>query len=136
MAGYLLDTNHMSEAVKPVSRVRDRIAQARRRGIRCGTCFPVLCEIEAGIQDVHQPERYRRSLMRLLDLLSIWPMEPSVATTYGELHSKMRRQGRVLSTVDLMLAALALHDGRTLLTADRDFEAIPEVKTENWLVQP
>jgi len=35
-----------------------------------------------------------------------------------------------------MLAALALHDNRTLLTADRDFEALPEIRTENWLVDP
>ena len=28
MAGFLLDTNHLSEAIRPVSRVRERIEQA------------------------------------------------------------------------------------------------------------
>jgi tRNA(fMet)-specific endonuclease VapC len=41
--------------------------------------------------------------------------------------------GRALSAVDLQLAALAKLKGLTLLTSDRDFEALPEIRTENWL---
>jgi len=47
MAGFLLDTNHLGEAIRPVSRVRERIEQARRAGLRVGTCVPVLCELES-----------------------------------------------------------------------------------------
>jgi len=32
MPGYLLDTNHLSAAVKPGAPVRERIREARRRG--------------------------------------------------------------------------------------------------------
>jgi hypothetical protein len=38
MAGTLLDTNHLSEALHPVSRVRDRIGQLCQTGVRVGTC--------------------------------------------------------------------------------------------------
>jgi hypothetical protein len=40
MAGFLLDTNHLSESLRPVSRVRDRIGQLRRLGVRMGRVFP------------------------------------------------------------------------------------------------
>src|SRR6266540_4186448 len=50
MAGWLLDTNHLSAALKPRSPLRDRIEQACRSGERVGTCVPALCEWEAGIQ--------------------------------------------------------------------------------------
>jgi predicted nucleic acid-binding protein len=33
----------------------------------------------------------------------------------------------------MMLAGLAQSMDATLLTSDRDFEALPEVRTENWL---
>jgi len=32
-----------------------------------------------------------------------------------------------------MPAALARHMDLTLLTADRDFEALPDLRVENWL---
>lgn len=65
-AGYLLDTNHVGHAVTPGSVVRQQIATLRLRGIKVGTCVPVLCEIEAGIQQVNQPDAYRLNLQRLL----------------------------------------------------------------------
>jgi predicted nucleic acid-binding protein len=32
-----------------------------------------------------------------------------------------------------MIAALARHMGLTLLTTDKDFEALPDIRAENWL---
>jgi predicted nucleic acid-binding protein len=45
MAGFPLDTNHVSEAIRPVSRVRERIEQSRRERLRVGTCIPALCDL-------------------------------------------------------------------------------------------
>jgi predicted nucleic acid-binding protein len=53
---------------------------------------------------------------------------------YGELFKKVRKKGRTLSHVDLVLAALASQFKVTILTADKDFQATPEIKTENWLI--
>ncbi len=66
MAGFLLDTNHVSEAIRPVSRVRERIEQSRRAGVRVGTCVPVLCELEAALQTSVRRAAHRRTLDRLL----------------------------------------------------------------------
>jgi predicted nucleic acid-binding protein len=66
MAAWLLDTNHLSAAVKPVSTVRDKIEQAYRTGDRVGTCIPVICEWETGIQQLKRREAYRRTLKILL----------------------------------------------------------------------
>ncbi len=45
----------------------------------------------------------------------------------------LRANGRVLSQVDMMLAAIARFSKATLLTSDRDFEALPDILTENWV---
>jgi predicted nucleic acid-binding protein len=87
--------------------VRQRIADLRQRGIKVGTCVPVLCEIEAGIQQVSQPYVYRLNLERLLPQIRVWPIDPSTAKIYGVIHHDLKRRGRVLSQVDMMLAALA-----------------------------
>jgi tRNA(fMet)-specific endonuclease VapC len=49
------------------------------------------------------------------------------------LQSSLRRAGRQLATVDALLAAVALRHGLTLLTTDGDFDAVPNLRLENWL---
>ena len=135
MTGFLLDTNHLGEALRPVSRVRDRIGQLHLAGVRVGACFPVLCELQAGFPFDHRGEKYRRALQRLQGRVRLWPLDGEVARLYGEIFQQMRACGRVMSQVDMMLAALAKRMNLTLATTDRDFEAIPDLRTENWLRQ-
>jgi tRNA(fMet)-specific endonuclease VapC len=132
-AGYLLDTNHLSRAVTPTSSVRQRITELRQRGIKLGTCVPVLCEIEAGIQQVSRPDVYRLNLERLLRQIRVWPIDPSTARLYGVIHHDLKRRGRVLSQVDMMLAALARQMSLTVVTSDQDFTALQDIPVENWL---
>lgn len=132
-SGYLLDTNHIGNAVTPGSVVRQRIAELCGRGLKVGTCVPMLCEIEAGIQQVRQPEAYRLNLARLLRQVRVWPIDGATARLYGAIHHDLKKRGRVLSQVDMMLAALALQMRLTLVTSDQDFTALPDVPAENWL---
>ena len=133
MANYLLDCNHFSAALRKVSPLRDRIHQERRTGRRFISCLPVLCELEAGIQQTAQPTANQRRLGQLLRHVRLWPLDGETARRYGEVFNELRQQGRALSQVDMMLAALARQHNLTILTTDRDFEALPNVRTENWL---
>jgi tRNA(fMet)-specific endonuclease VapC len=131
---YLLDTNHLGRAINPVSLLRDRIYRERKAGIRFGTCVPALCELDAGIRTSRHVKSYRRQLNYLLKIVRVWPIDREIAVYYGEILTELKRKGRVLSQVDIMLAALAKQMNLTLLITDRDFEALPEVQTENWLI--
>lgn len=123
MAGFLLDTNHLSDALCPVSRVRDRIGQLHATGVRVGTCVPALCELEAAFPPGERGEAFRRALHRLFGRVRLWPVEREIASLYGDIFKQLRSRGRVLSQVDIMLAALAKYMDATLATSDRDFEA-------------
>ena len=133
MLGFLLDTNHIGQAVMPNSVVRQRIIDMRLAGVRLGTCVPVLCEIEAGIQQVARPEMYRRNLERLLEQVRVWPIDRTTAHLFGVIHHDLKMRGRVLSQVDMMLAALARQMQVKIATADKDFITLPDIATENWL---
>ncbi len=133
MAGYLLDTNHISAAIRRASGLRDRIQQARRQGARFGTCIPVLCEVEAGIQQTARPESARQTLNRLLRDVRLWPIDRDLAVVWGAVFNELRRQGRSLSQTDISLVALARSRVLTLLTTDRDFKPVVGLHIENWL---
>jgi tRNA(fMet)-specific endonuclease VapC len=132
MAGYLLDTNHVGMAVDPGTVVGQRVFEARLAGLRLGTCLPVLCEIEAGMRMVRYKLKYRRNLNHLLLQMRLWPIDLKTARIYGDLYAELRRLGRVLSQVDIMVAALAQQMKLTVLTTDRDFSALPTIRTEDW----
>ena len=132
MAIYFLDTNHLSPALNRVSPLRDRILQAGKTGSRFGTCWPVLCELEAGIVRTKNPARNRRTLSSLLEKIAIWPFDWEVVRKFGAISLLSRQRGRVLSPVDITLVALAQIEDATLLTADLDFSLFPEIRVENW----
>jgi predicted nucleic acid-binding protein len=132
MPGFLLDTNQVGMAVDRASMVGQRIFEVRLAGMRVGTCLPVLCEIEAGIWKVRYKVRYRRDLNHLLRQLRLWPIDLKTAQIYSDIYTELRRRGRVLSQVDIMVAALARQLRLTVLTTDGDFEALPDLRRADW----
>jgi tRNA(fMet)-specific endonuclease VapC len=132
MSAFLLDTNHVGLAVNRVSVVGQRVFEARQAGVRLGTCLPVLCEIEAGVRQVRRKAKYRADLNHLLKQIRLWPIDLETTRLYGDVYAELRRRGRVLSQVDIMIAALARQRKLTILTTDRDFGALPGIRTADW----
>ena len=66
--------------------------------------------------------------------VAVWPLQHSTARLYGEIYQDLRRRGRVPSQVDMMLAALAREMKLTLVSSDSDFDALPDLRREDWTV--
>ena len=133
MKRYLLDTNHLGEAIGRVSIVRDRVQQMHRHGDVFGTCVPVLCELLVGLVLRKDAAKCRIRLDGLLQVVRLWPIEVEIADRYADAYHELQKAGRALSQVDILLAAMARHMKATLLTTDKDFQALPDIPTENWL---
>jgi predicted nucleic acid-binding protein len=132
---YLLDTNHLGEAIQSTSRVRDRIGRMRRHGDVFGIVIPVLCETMAGVVRSRHAADRRRRLRQVLRAVRLWPLEIDIAERYGGVFHELRDAGRAMSQVDMMLAAVSRVMSATILTSDRDFEALPDISAENWLAE-
>lgn len=132
MTRYLLDTNHLGEAIGRASIVRDRIQQLHRQGAIFGTCGPVLCELLVGLALRKDSTRCRKRLDGLLQIVRMWPVDEATAELYAGVYHELSRAGRALSQVD-MLAAMSRQLNAKLLTTDQDFQALPDIETVNWL---
>jgi tRNA(fMet)-specific endonuclease VapC len=60
-------------------------------------------------------------------------MDEDTARLYGTAFNELRRRGKALSQVDLMLAALARQHKLVILSTDGDFDALPDIKRQNWI---
>jgi predicted nucleic acid-binding protein len=136
MAKYVLDTNHLSYAIRKVSILRDRLRAAVRNGHQLGTCWHALCELEVGIRQTANPEAIRRTLPRVLHDVRIRPMNWSVVRAYADLRLFAKSNGIALSQVDLILGSFAQSIDAILLTTDNDFQDMKTIKIENWTAVP
>ncbi len=60
-------------------------------------------------------------------------VEDEAAQHFGRIHHELRRVGRVMSVVDMQLAAIAFALGNcTLVTKDGDLSAVLGLQLENW----
>jgi predicted nucleic acid-binding protein len=84
-----------------------------------------LTEILQGIKNDHEFREVKASLLTF-PILSLKSPESCVAA--AELHRKCRKKGfTIRSTIDLLIAQIALEHRVTLLHNDRDFDAIAQV---------
>jgi tRNA(fMet)-specific endonuclease VapC len=133
MRRYLLDTNTAADWIEKRRSVPDRAVEANRRGDRIGIGIPVLAELYFGAENSHSKERSLQQLRSAVKRLTIWPFDGRAAAEFGRLAAELRRRGRPMQVMDVMIAAIALTLGNcTVVSSDSDFAAIPELPVENW----
>jgi predicted nucleic acid-binding protein len=60
-------------------------------------------------------------------------LDEADAVDAAGLQVLLRRRGRQLTTVDALVATVALRYDLTVLTTDGDFAHVPSLRTENWV---
>jgi hypothetical protein len=122
MALYLLDSDAVIDYINSfqptISLLQDLLAAGE---ILC-SCDVVIAEVYAGLN----PQGEVRAAA-FLPTLRFLQTSLSVAEQAGRWRYNAARQGRILTTMDMLIAATALAHGATVVTANiRDFP-VPEV---------
>lgn len=131
MTIWLLDTNMVSAAVHRRSVALDE--RLARRG-------PDLLRVSAisygefrfGLAQKPQARHLARSIADFFREVRVLPWTEATAETYGDLRAAMKRAGRALSPLDMLIAAHALEAGARLVTGDRAFTHVPGLAAEDW----
>jgi tRNA(fMet)-specific endonuclease VapC len=133
---YLLDTNVLSEPVRP--RPDPGVAaglEAHRHEI--ATAAMVVHEMLFGWEKLpasRKKDAIRAYLDVLLDsTLEILPYDREAARWHARERARLERHGRPVSFRDSQIAAVAQTHGLILVTANvRDFEPLSGLKVESW----
>jgi tRNA(fMet)-specific endonuclease VapC len=133
MRRYLLDTGIAGDFIDHRRGVFDRAREEVAKGNRIGVAMPVLAELAYGIEQSTFRERNMQRLRLALSAWKIWPFDQQAAFEYGRIAAELRRLGRPMQVVDMMIAAIAFGLGDcTVVSADSDLAAIPRLTVENW----
>jgi tRNA(fMet)-specific endonuclease VapC len=133
MRRYLLDTGIAQDFINRRNAVRARVDAARLKGNRIGICTPVLGELWSGIEGSVSRDRNLHRLRLALARLVVWPYTNEAAEQFGRVFAELRRIGRPMQQIDLMVAAIAFSLGNcTVVSKDLDLSAVPGLMVENW----
>ena len=128
MIGFLLDTNCISEILRP--RPEPRVLEWMEAADEASLYLSVLTvgEIRKGVAGLSQGKR--RTLLETwleTDLQTrfagrVVPIDAAIADRWGSLASEAKRAGKGLSIIDGLLAATALHLDLTIVSRNtKDF---------------
>ncbi|MDT8319642.1 MAG: type II toxin-antitoxin system VapC family toxin [Xanthomonadales bacterium] len=129
---YLLDTNILSDLVRnPQGAVAAQITRVGETTV-C-TSVIVAAELRYGAIKSNSAKIAER-IDIILSALEILPLETPADRQYASLRHHLTGQGTPIGPNDLLIAAHALVNDFTVITANvGEFSRVPGLKVENWL---
>jgi tRNA(fMet)-specific endonuclease VapC len=133
MATYLLDTNHASPLVTLNHPLREQVLGRLGQGDSFAICVPAITEVLFGLGGLPRATQNLAEWVRLRLFVPCYVPDEMDAELAAQLQLSLRRRGWQLETVDALIASVALRYDLVLLTADKDFSVVPQLRQENWL---
>jgi tRNA(fMet)-specific endonuclease VapC len=133
MVSYLLDTNHASRLMANEASMLARMAEVVQSDAEFSLSMTVVGELFYAVYASQRHLDNRQRLNRLLNTLRIYSFDQSAAEEFGRIQAEQKAKGRPIPPLDAQIAAVARSHGLTVLTADKHFEMIDGLRTENWL---
>jgi tRNA(fMet)-specific endonuclease VapC len=128
---YLLDTNVLSSIVRnPYGPAARRFASTDTSAL--GTSIIAAAELRFGYTRVAS-RRLERDVEAVLGVISIEDWSAPADFAYARIRTALERSGVSVGQNDMLIAAHAAALGTTLVSDDRIFARITQLKIENWL---
>lgn len=92
-----------------------------------------VAELEYGAYKSQARKQNYAAIQQFLALLEIIDFNSKAAQIYAQIRGDLERQGQVIGSLDMLIAAQAIACEITLVTNNvREFSRIPDLYLENW----
>jgi tRNA(fMet)-specific endonuclease VapC len=128
---YLLDTNMASYVIKGnVPLVRERLVRLPMADV--GISVVTEAELRFGVAKKPEASRLAPAVEQFLLRVEIVAWDSEAAKAYALIRATLERIGEPMGNLDMMIAAQALAHPATLVTHDRVFSRVKQLKVEDW----
>lgn len=128
---YLLDTKVASHIIKASSRqIENRLTLIAESRLAISAITEA--ELRYGLDKMPDPRRLRSLLEDFLSRTLSLPWGTPAAQEYARLRILLERQGKRMDSEDLMIAAHALSIDAVLVSQDKVFQRVPNLRLEDW----
>ena len=119
---YILDSSAFIELINE-SPVGKKIAKKIRDVPAITTVFTIN-EILIGAKGIH-----RKALEKLFEGVEVIEYDKDSALKSVEIEEVLMKKGQIINKVDIFIAGICLANNKQLVTLDKHFKRIPELKT-------
>jgi tRNA(fMet)-specific endonuclease VapC len=129
---YLLDTNICIFAInKRPANVLERIKSKLKNGISISAL--TIAELEYGIELSTHIEDNRIALLKFISLFDVLKYDDDDAIKYGRLKANLKKAGKIIGPIDMLLASQALSKDLIFVTNNiAEFTRIDGLIIEDW----
>jgi len=128
---YLLDTNTASYIIKGnIPRVRERLLKVPMSGLLISAVTEA--ELLYGAARKSDSVRLKTAVDEFLLRVDSLPWDSNAARRYADLRAALEIAGTPMGNLDMMIAAHALAAEAILVTNDRSFRRLKNLKIEDW----
>ncbi len=129
---FLLDTNVCIEVLrKRNAAIVARIARMPTDQIKI--CSVVMAELYVGALRSRAPDATSLQVQTFLDPFESFPFDDAAALQYARLRATLEAIGKPIGPYDLLIAAIALANGATLVSGNfAEFSRVPGLLIEDW----
>lgn len=127
-SSYVLDTNIVIDLLKGKAEIAEEIENARE------VFLPVfaLGELYFGAENSQRPTDHKSLVDRVLEFVTVLHAGHRTAFFYGQIKSRLKKEGRPIPENDVWIAALAMEHGLPLVTRDTHFSRISGLEIVEW----
>ncbi|MBN2246617.1 MAG: type II toxin-antitoxin system VapC family toxin [Candidatus Aminicenantes bacterium] len=130
---YMLDTDTCIYIIKrkPISALKRLESLQPGRLAMSAVTF---AELMYGAKKSQQVEANVARLNELAELVEIRPFDQKAAAFYGDIRALLEKQGKLIGSNDLLIAAHALSLDWVLVTNnEKEFKRVDGLRLENWV---
>jgi tRNA(fMet)-specific endonuclease VapC len=130
----LLDTNACIAVInRRPAPVLERLRSAGARSTQTMVSTISIFELRFGIAKSDRIEANAEALEIFLASLNTLSFDAEDATIAGNIRAELERAGRPIGPYDYLIAAQAIRNGLTLITANvKEFSRVSGLRWENW----
>lgn len=129
---YMLDTNTVSHLVRQQPKVVEHVVSMPMTML----CISAITagELLFGLARLSTSSRLHRAVREFLERVEVLPWDIETAEHYAVMRAEQQRKGALFGPMDMLIAAHALAVGAVLVSSDRAFRRVVELRVEDWTI--
>jgi tRNA(fMet)-specific endonuclease VapC len=127
---FLIDTDWVIDHLNSLSPATKRLRQLEPQGL--AVSIVTVAELWEGVIFSRDRQRSETMLREFIENVRVIAIDEETCQQFGQIRGSLRREGRLIGDLDLLIAASALRHSLTLLTNNRrHFENIEGLRIES-----
>jgi predicted nucleic acid-binding protein len=108
------------------------ISQLQSLGETMKTTVITVYELLKGAAVSSRPQENLAVVRDIISSLTILTLNYGVCEVASQLYSKLKDRGQVISEFDILIAAISIYNDETLVSRDKHFEKIENLRHITW----